>query len=281
MATFIDFSFAVDAAREKRVRTERAAEAERVDAEIAAEEQRRANEVAFRRQGLNELHRSTLGIGKSLPSTSSATAFVATGISHTTAEQVPVLPRLGRRQRAREFLRPGLRKKRVAEEFAVAQLITPEIEQPVETSSLPGASLLELQARKEKPLPISPIEEGFDADMTRGSDDDDEITALPPLPGYRYQYPAYLSSSEEHSDLPSVECLADQAMDDAEAAYDAPGNRSSVRLPLPAEWMATRRESSRAVGMGGSGPPLPPAYAAFTPLPDMSLPGPPLPDGLE
>ncbi|XPS81608.1 hypothetical protein M3J09_013538 [Ascochyta lentis] len=56
MATFIDFSFAVDAAREKRIKAERATEAERVDAEIAAEEQRREQEAARTRQGLNELH---------------------------------------------------------------------------------------------------------------------------------------------------------------------------------------------------------------------------------
>ncbi|UPX11952.1 uncharacterized protein EKO05_0002534 [Ascochyta rabiei] len=245
MATFIDFSFAVDAARERRVRTERPAEAERVDAQIAAEEQCREQEAAFHRQGLNEPHRcnysaswyfimkltggaATLGTDKSLPPTPSATTFFAApqaaDIANTKAEQVPALPRLGRRQRAKEFFRPGLRKKRVAEEFAIMQLIAPEVEHSAEAPSLPGAGLLELRVREEKPLYISPIEEEFDADVTRAGDDG-EITALPSLPGHRCRVRACPWRFQEQLDEPSAEDLADYAMDEDEAAYDAPGNR--------------------------------------------------------
>ena len=172
--------------------------------------------------------------------------------AHATAEQKPILQRLGWRQRMKKFLHPDLRKERVQEEVVLSQRIEPHLEGSVELPSLPGAGLQKLRER-EKPMPVSPIQEDFDADLTQGGDDV-EITALPPLPGYRYQASDGPQVFQERIYEPSIKYLADQAgqaMEEAMAVADVPGNRSSTRLPLTAIWTAEELESPMTVGNGG------------------------------
>jgi hypothetical protein len=63
----------------------------------------------------------------------------------TAAEQEPTLQRLSNLQRVKEFFRPGLRKKCIAEEFALSQRIQSHIDDPIEPPSLPGAGLLKFK----------------------------------------------------------------------------------------------------------------------------------------
>lgn len=181
----------------------------------------------------------------------------------------------------KEFFRPGLRRKRVLEELAIAESIEPATEGPMEVPSLPGAGLLKLQAMEENSLPASPLDNSFVAEMTPGDDDDtEEITALPPLPGaggrFHTLIPAHAHQQVEEL---SVEDLADQAMEDAEAAYDAPGNRLSARRPVPIGWRFAG-EVTRSADTGGSEQQILTALNDFLPLPDLSGPGLPLPSCL-
>lgn len=170
----------------------------------------------------------------------------ATGYPHSAAthviEQELVLKRLGWQQRFKELLRPDLRKKRALEEFAISQHILVHVENPIEPPSLPGAGLHLLREREDKSPPTTPIDES-DVELTRG-DDEDDMTALPPMPDRKHSPSVSCRTSwslsmneEDNADQFSVDDLADEAMDEALAVADAPGNRSSIRPTLPAEWI--------------------------------------------
>lgn len=199
--------------------------------------------------------------------------------SASEAEQEPTLRRLGRLQRVKEFFRPALRQKRVLEELAIAEAIDAPTKDLLEQPSLPGAGLLKLQELDERSLPPSPIDNNFDADMTRGGDD--EITALPSLPARVRPFYTPMPTSRHQDEMGMgrmrVEDLANQAMDEAKAAYDSPGNRTSRRLSLPAEWRQLGNYA-RAVEHDGFEQQVLSATSAFLPLPDLSGPGLPLPD---
>lgn len=193
-----------------------------------------------------------------------------------------MLQRLGRWRRVKEVFRPALRNKRIVEKFALSEDIESRVEEPTEPPSLPGAGLLKLQAWEGDLLPVPPWVEEFDADLTRGGDDD-EITALPPLPTTHFYRPVPPLSAvnrylEEEMDEPSVEDLADQAMDEAMAVADSPGNRLSTRPPLPAEWLTDNFGPPRETSNGDLEQWVPPTSTMFLPLPDLSSPGTPLPD---
>ena len=140
----------------------------------------------------------------------------------------------------KEKLCPWLRDKRLAREAALAAAVpeTPvqPAEEPVEPAFLPGARLQNLKEQDEESVPPLPVDE-MDVNMTRG-DYDDLISALPPMPGHQRQVSAVSSVDfdflidQQRNDDPSLEDL----MDDALHAADAPGNRCSVRSPLPAAW---------------------------------------------
>lgn len=144
----------------------------------------------------------------------------------------------------KEFLRPGLRKKRALEEYDIAQNLQARTDEPTEAPSLPDAGLQMLWDHGNQSMPALLVQQSDD-DVALSSDDEDEITALPPLPRCYNTMPADhpeppLSLVQEgDSDGPSLEDLADQAMDEALAAADAPGNRSSIRPALPAHWLTT------------------------------------------
>lgn len=140
---------------------------------------------------------------------------------------------------------------------------------------MPGAGLQKLKEPDEKPLPPSPVDE-TDQNLTR-TGDDDELQALPPLPGHRYKAPAAPSmpaplptqDEDENVDGPSFESLADQAMDEALAEADAPGNRSSTRPALPVEWRA--EAFSQTMGSSNMMQPTSASHIGSLPLPSAVL----------
>lgn len=168
-----------------------------------------------------------------------------------------------------------MRDKRLAEELTIADYILEKPEQRVEpyveSPSLPGAGLQKLKEQDEKPLPPSPVNE-TDPNLTRAGDDD-EIQALPPLPGHHHEAPAApsmpapLPTQDEHENVdgPFLESLADPAMDEALAEADAPGNRSSTRPALPVEWRA--EAFSQTMGSSGMMQPTSTSHTGFLPLP--------------
>lgn len=103
---------------------------------------------------------------------------------------------------------------------------------------MPGAALQKLKEQDEELVPTSPVDE-TDPDMTR-DDYTNQISALPRMPGYQRE--AYVVSSEDrHSPLPGQsdeEPSLDDLMDNTLDALDAPGNRCSIRSPLPPQWRA-------------------------------------------
>ncbi|KAJ8107260.1 hypothetical protein OPT61_g8990 [Boeremia exigua] len=246
MATFIDMSWKVDEDRRKRAIAE-AANAEHVEVSTVTHESNHN------------------GVDSSQPST-----------APTTAER-DTLQRLGWRQRVKEVFHPALRKKRALDEFALSQRVHTHMAQPIEPPSLPGTGRERLSAFKEYLESRSPSDE-WDEDVLREDYDDDEITALPRMPGHRGTQARQesLLPWDEPSNEPFQEEF-DQAMDEAFALADAPGNRSSTRPALPAEWMANVSRK-RAVGSANQHAPV--RRTNFLPLPSaVSLPGSvPLPD---
>lgn len=105
-------------------------------------------------------------------------------------------------------------------------------------ASLPGAGLQKLKEQYAEPLAPSPVDE-TDPNMTRG-DYDDQISALPPMPGHQRQASAAsredfdLPDDQQRNEEPSFEDLMDATLE----AADAPDNHCSVRSPLPPEWRA-------------------------------------------
>lgn len=193
-----------------------------------------------------------------------------------------ILPRLGKWQRTKEFFRPGLRNRRIAEEFAAAERLTPNEGEHAEQPLLPGNNLLILKEREERLRHAKPIGEEFDVDMMQ-EDDDDEITTLQrPLDTEQCRYGLRVAADtqvhEEKIDEQSLDDLVDKAMEEAIAAADSPGNRRPPRLPLPAEWIANKPESSKAADSSTVQPASAPYYMTFLFLPDLSSPGLPLPN---
>jgi hypothetical protein len=162
------------------------------------------------------------------------------------AEEKPMFLRIGWRLRLEEWFRPSSTKTRAYEVYLKAQAIPDKPDQPVEEriepASLPGAGLEKLKEQddeqEEEPLSASLVDE-TDLNMTRG-DNDDHICALPPMPDRQRQAPV-VSSEDSHTPVyqqsdgePFLEDLWDDVLD----AADAPGNRCSIRSPLPPEWRA-------------------------------------------
>ncbi|KAF3039797.1 hypothetical protein E8E12_009352 [Didymella heteroderae] len=157
-------------------------------------------------------------------------------------EEDPILVRINWRLKLKERLWPRSFRKRLAKEAGLAHAIPEHTNEPVEEfmerPSLPGAGLQKLKDQDGKPQPPSPVDE-TDLDTTRG-DYDDQISALPPMPGHQRQASAVPSEDfglpirEHQNEEPSLEDLMDVALN----AADTPGNRCSVRSPLPPEWRA-------------------------------------------
>ena len=122
----------------------------------------------------------------STPSTANDNILSLT--AHTTIswtpEQDPVLQRLGWRQKVKEFFRPGLRKKRALEEFAISQRLVVHIENPVEAPVLPAAGLEKLKEREE--TLVGSVVGSRDEDGKGGEEkgEDEDVTALPPMSGH-------------------------------------------------------------------------------------------------
>ena len=147
-----------------------------------------------------------------------------------------------------------MRKKRIAEDFALCQRIQSHIDDPVEPPSLPGTGLLEPEEREEKPLAAPPTQDEWDLDMTLG-DHDDEISALPLVPGSQQhhtapQAPIPNQAQDEEDNQPSVQDLADQ-IDEVPLAAHSAGNRLSIRPPLRKEWRTDILEASKAESSDG------------------------------
>jgi hypothetical protein len=221
---------------------------------------------------------ATRNVDKPLPATPQSSADP---IGHGTAlapapaqtEERPLFVRMGWRLKLREKFSKSSRNKRLTEEWRKVQAIAGQPEQPAEEvdepPSLPGAGLTRLKEQDEKPLPPSPVDE-TDPNLTRG-DNDDGILALPPMPGHHrrtsavssedFEFPIRLQRDEE----PSLEDLMDDALD----AADAPGNRSSIRSPLPPQWRAT--EFSRTMSSRGIRQQEASRSTEFLPLPSAVL----------
>lgn len=144
-----------------------------------------------------------------------------------TTDQRPNLQRLSLGKRVRGLLRPERRRKRAVQESGIAQRHQEHMNAPTEPRILSSD-----EEGEEKPLPSSHIH------------DIEEITALPPMPGQHRTMPARRlgllpspAPSQDGMEESSLEDLTDQALDDALAAADSPGNRNSTRPALPAEWM--------------------------------------------
>lgn len=174
-----------------------------------------------------------------------------------------------------------MRNKRIAEEFAAAERLTPNDEEPTEQPLFPKKGVLMLKERQDRLLPAKPIGEELDVDMTQK--DDEEITVRPRL--FDIQQHCYgprvavdAQVHEKQADEQSVDDLTAKVTEEAIAAADSPGNRRSPRLPLPAEWIANKPEPSKAVGSSAVQTASAPYYMTFLILPDLSSPGLPLPN---
>ncbi|KAF3051195.1 hypothetical protein E8E11_001832 [Didymella keratinophila] len=169
----------------------------------------------------------------------------------------------------KKTLWPWSRDKRLAKEAALTTAVAEEpvqrAEEPVEPASLLSAGLQKLKKQEDEPLPPSPVEE-TDPNMTRG-DCDDHISALPPMPGHQRQVSAVSSEDtrtsihQQSDEEPSLEGLMDDVLD----AADAPGNRCSVRSPLPQEWRDA--EFSRTRSSSGLTQPEVSKSTEYLPLP--------------
>ncbi|KAJ4318668.1 hypothetical protein N0V94_004285 [Neodidymelliopsis sp. IMI 364377] len=245
----IDFSFAVELARERR----EAAKNQEVDAYREAETRRQEEEVAQRRRALNEVHTSSRGVGASVyRETTGSTPAAAT------AELYPVRSSLGRWRKAREFFRPDLRRKRKTAKKIPSGEVKGVVNPPaVEAPALPGSDLLRIRGQPEIPsLPISDINDEVDAD-------DMEITAFPRLPTHYIPTGSPLFPDDSTSELAQAQEEADKQLEKSfEAWEDVKGKRVSTHVPLPTEWSASKLEAQKAVSVGARQQRLP-TYSAF------------------
>ena len=258
MSAFIDFSYVIDLQPARRKEIDRAVAAAQLEAEIAAEEACleqaiKGKYLPYAFDGRTDSRTDARGdLDKSLPPTSHTATHPAMG------EKVPILQRLGKSQRVKEFFRPSHRKKRIGEEFVLFQRMPSHIDEPVEPPLLPGAGLLKLQESEEKPLPASPAGTHLGAEMTRDGLDN-ETTALPPVASSQQvvaipRVPVSALEQEEteidNSDVMFGEGLVAQVSEEAVEAWDSPGNRMSTRPGISLKWRPDKLEALRAASNG-------------------------------